>query len=44
MTRNLKRAVDLFHATHFDLPPFEPVLTREFLPYKVQTDMAGERR
>ncbi|KAL6768498.1 hypothetical protein ACKKBF_B10965 [Auxenochlorella protothecoides x Auxenochlorella symbiontica] len=34
VTRNLKRAVDLFHATHFDLPPFEPVLTREFLPYK----------
>ena len=35
MTRNKQEAVDIFHKTHFDLSPFCPALTREFLPYKV---------
>lgn len=35
VTRNKQEAVDIFHKTHFDLSPFCPALTREFLPYKV---------
>ena len=34
VTRNVSASVDFFHATHFDLPPFFPSLSREWTPYK----------
>ena len=34
VTRNVSSSVDFFHATHFNLPPFFPALSREWTPYK----------
>lgn len=34
VTRNVSSSVDFFHATHFNLPPFFPSLSREWTPYK----------
>lgn len=36
VTRNMSASVDHFHSHHFELAPFAPALTREFMPYKVR--------
>lgn len=38
LTRNIKAAVDHFHAHHFPLPPFQPALSRECHVHKPNPD------
>lgn len=34
VTRNVNSSIDVFHNSHFTMPPFAPALSREFAPYK----------